>query len=174
LLAKTNASDISSAALYYFDAVEGTDNQFYVYTVDENGTKTELKKYEVTPAVVTVNVSKLIEFNVDVVTVGHEDYNYVIDPTNLVGTFAVIGTVHDIESIHSAKVVLDYQSVQESIGNHKIPVSTVTFYDVDGNFIFDETNKSETLKYDISGIQIPVLVESKNPGTETESQTEDK
>ena len=38
-IAKTNASDISSAALYYFDAVEGTDNQFYVYTVDENGNK---------------------------------------------------------------------------------------------------------------------------------------
>ena len=38
-IAKTNASDISSAALYYFDAVEGTDNQFYIYTIDENGSK---------------------------------------------------------------------------------------------------------------------------------------
>ena len=41
-IAKTNGvfSDITpDNTFYYFDAVEGTDNQFYIYTIDENGSK---------------------------------------------------------------------------------------------------------------------------------------
>lgn len=168
--------------------VSGAANNNYVatiraYTVDENGEKTEIKNCEVTPAVVTVNVSKQIEYKVTDVTEGHntENFDYKIESKNLSGTFTVIGTVQDIAAISSAKFQINYQSVIETVGNHNIPVTSVAFFDESDVLLFDETNKNENVKYDVSGIQIPVLIESKNTETESESsqvesetQAEDK
>ncbi len=41
-IAATNVSDIGSAALYYFEAIEGSENGYHVYTYDQNGTKVYL------------------------------------------------------------------------------------------------------------------------------------
>ena len=41
-IAKTNVSDIDSAALYYFELAGGTENQFYVYTYNEDNEKAYL------------------------------------------------------------------------------------------------------------------------------------
>lgn len=148
------------------------------YFVDEKGEKTEIKNYEVTPAVVTVNVSKQVKYTVKDVTVdkNEQDFIYKIDPTSLEGTFTVIGPVQDLEPIGSVSFELDYKSLITTTGTHTVPVTSIAFFDVNGVPMYNESNKNENIKYDTTGIMVSVTIESMSAetGTETETEPNDK
>jgi len=130
------------------------------YYIDESGNRAELKNYEVTPAVVTVNVSKQIQYSVlDVSSdLDRENFTYTVDPNTMNGTFTIVGAEQEVIKINSVSFEVDYSSVKDKEGTHKIPVTAASFYAEDQTLLFHETNKNEALKYDISGIEISVTV----------------
>lgn len=134
------------------------------FYVDEEGNRTDIKNYEITPAVVTVNVAKQVDYTIKDVTADRNDseYSYKIEQTALSGTFTVIGPVQDIASIGYVTFELDYKNVMNTPGTHTVPVSSIAFYSAEANPLFGETNKNENIKYDTTGIMVSVTVESKN------------
>ncbi len=140
------------------------------YYFDEEGNKTEIKNYEVTPAVVTVNVAKSVEYTVTDVTADKNELEFVykIEETSLIGTFTVIGPVQDVNMIGSVKFDLDYKNVMNTPGTHTVPVTSIVFLNPQGEPLFGDANKNENIKYDTTGIMVSVTVESKN------AQTNDK
>lgn len=143
------------------------------FYIDDNGNKTELKSYEVTPAVATVNVSKQVDYSVIDVTsdFNKEQYTYSVDNTTMNGTFMVVGSEQDIKDIASVIFEVDYKSIKDSEGTHKIPVMSASFYAADNTFLFNEANKNENhenVKYDTAGIEIIVTV------TKIEQNSDDK
>ena len=140
------------------------------YYIDEDGTRTEIKNYEVTPAVVTVYVANQVEYVIkDVTTEKNEDeYTYKLDQTSLSGTITIIGPVQDVTMIGLVGLELDYKNVANTPGTHTVPVSAISFFDVEGAPLYGDSNKNENIKYDTTAIMISVTVESKN------AQTDDK
>ena len=140
------------------------------YYVDEQGDRTEIKNYEITPAVVTVNVANQVNYTVTDITTekNDEEFIYKIDQTAMTGTITVIGPVQDVSIIGLVKLELDYKNVALTPGTHTVPVSSIAFYDLDSAPLYGEANKNENIKYDTTGIMISVTVESKN------AQTNDK
>lgn len=134
---------------------------------DEKGNRTEIKNYEITPAVVTVNVTKQVDYTVNDVTADRNeiDYSYKIGQTSMNGTFTVIGPVQDIATIAFVTFELDYKNVMSTPGTHTVPVTSISFYSAEGEPLFGEGNKNENIKYDTTGIMVSVTVESKNPDT---------
>ncbi len=132
------------------------------YHVDEDGNKTEIKNYEITPAVVTVNVAKSVEYTVTDITADKNEleYLYKIEETSLSGTFTVIGPVQDVDAIGSVKFDLDYKNVMNTPGTHTVPVTSIVFLNHEGEPLYSETNKNENIKYDTTGIMVSVTVES--------------
>ncbi len=130
------------------------------FYIDDNGNKTELKSYEVTPAVATVNVSKQVDYSVVDVTseLNKEMFTYSVDYTTMNGTFTVVGPEQDIKDINSVSFEVDYKNVKESEGTHKIPVTSTSFYAADKTLLFNDANKNENVKYDAAGIEIIVTV----------------
>ncbi len=157
-LAKYDAQNIRLVA-----DVSSTNNgvtSIKAYYIDDNGNKTELKNYEITPAVATVNVSKQVDYSVvDVTTdLNHEVFTYAVDNATVSGTFMIVGPEQDIKDIYSVTFEADYKNVKESEGTHKIPVTTASFYAEDGTLLFNDQNKNENVKYDVTGIEIIVTV----------------
>ena len=137
------------------------------YYVDEEGNKTEIKNYEISHAVVTVNVAKQVNYSVRDVTVDRNDaeYLYKIDQSSLGGTFTVVGPVQDITPIDHVTFDIDYKNLVNTPGTHTVPVNSIVFYSSEGTPMFGEGNKNENIKYDTTGIMVSVTVESKNADT---------
>ena len=133
------------------------------YYVDTEGIKTEIKNYEVTPAVVTVNVSKQVQYTVTDVTTDRieQEFNYTLDQTAMSGTITLFGPIQDVVTIESVGFSLDYKNAVDKVGTHTIPVSAIVFYDAEGTPLYGEGNKNENIKYDMTGILVSVTVESK-------------
>ena len=91
--------------------------------------------------------------------------NNVITDTELLRKCLVfynaIGGDYDIQE-------LDYKNVANTPGTHTVPVSAISFFDVEGAPLYGDSNKNENIKYDTTAIMISVTVESKN------AQTDDK
>ena len=170
-LAKYDAQNIKLVA-----DVSSTNNgvtSIKAYYIDDNGNKNELKNYEITPAVATVNVSKQVDYSVVDVTseLNKEMFTYSVDNTTMNGTFIVVGPEQDIKDISSVSFEVDYKNVKESEGTHKIPVTSASFYAADKTLLFTEANKNEkyeNVKYDTVGIEIIVTV------TQIEQSSDDK
>lgn len=130
------------------------------YYFDESGNKVELKNYEVTPAVATINVSKQINYSVIDVTPDKdsESFTYTVDQNTMNGTMTIFGAEQDVIKINSVTFEVDYSGVKDNEGTHKIPVSSASFYAEDNTLLFNDANKNENVKYDISGIEISVTV----------------
>ena len=135
------------------------------YMIDDDGNRSELKNFEITPAVVTVYVAKQVQFTVQDITVDLDKvtYRYTLDPTTTAGTFTVFGSEQEMSKISYAICDLDYQSVKDVVAVHKIPVTSVRFYDEQGNLLFGDASKNENVKYDISGLVVSLTVESNIP-----------
>lgn len=144
------------------------------YVIDENGELTEIKNCEVTPPIATINVAKSVSYSVNDTTANldKEAYNYKLDPLN--GTFTVSGPISEVTKISYARFDLNYENVKEHVGTHSIQLSTVSFFDKDGELLFNDTNKNEAVKYDTSSILISVTVESNTSETESTSSSNDK
>ena len=132
------------------------------FYVDTEGNSTEIKNYEVTPAVVTVNVSKQVSYTVvDITTDRNEnDFIYKLDQTVMSGTITLFGPIQDLASIEHVGFSLDYKNVMDKVGTHTVPVSAIAFYDAESNLLYGETNKNEAIKYDTTGIMVSVTVEN--------------
>ncbi len=137
------------------------------FFVDEQGNKTEIKNYEITPAVVTVNVAKQIEYTVKDVTAdrNEQEFKYQIDQTSMSGTITVIGPIQDVDTIGKVTFDLDYKNVMNTPGTHTVPVTSIAFFDQEGSPMYGESNKNENIKYDKTGIMVSVTVESVNAET---------
>ena len=146
------------------------------FYVDEQGNKTEIKNYEVTPAVVTVNVASQVKYTVNDVTLDRNEaeFNYKIDQNAMTGTLTVIGPVQDVNTIDRVTFDLDYKNVMTTPGTHTIPVTGINFFDKENNSLFGESNKNENIKYDTTGIMISVTVESINADTTDTTDSNDK
>ena len=145
----------------------------HAYYVDEKGEKTELKNYQVTPAVVTVNICKQIDYTIsfDYKT---ENYKYDVDASTTNGKLSLIGPEHELRDVAYVQMGPDYQSIRETSEVQNISVASMTFYDAEGNVLFNDSNKNESIKYDTSGIYLKVTGESLKPAepaqtTENES-----
>ena len=138
------------------------------FHIDEDGNRTEIKNYEVTPAVVTVNVAKQVDYTVKDVTAdrNESEYSYKIEQSSLSGTFTVSGPVQDIATIGFVTFELDYKNVMSIPGTHTVPVTSIAFYSAAAEPLFVEGNKNENLKYDTTGIMVSVTVESLNANTD--------
>ena len=134
------------------------------YYVDAEGSKTEIKNYEVTPAVVTVNVSKQVQYSVTDVTAERydQDFEYTLDQTAMSGTITLFGPIQDVVAIERVSFSLDYKNVIDKEGTHTIPVSAIAFYDAEGNPLYGESNKNENIKYDTTAILVSLTVQSKH------------
>lgn len=159
-LAKYDAQSIRLIA-----DVSATNNSvasIKAFYVDDNGNKTELKNYNVTPAVVTVNVSQQVQYTIIDKTSDQEldkaTYMYTVDQATVTGTFTVIGPEQDVKVIKSVVFEADYSSVKDKEGTHKIPVKAASFYAEDKTLLFSDTIKNENVKYDITGIELTVTV----------------
>ena len=137
------------------------------FYVDEEGNKTEIKNYEISHAVVTVNVAKQVDYTVKDVTAdrNENEFSYKIEQSSLSGTFTVVGSVQDISEIGYATFDIDYQNVMSTPGTHTVPVTSIAFFKANGEPMFGEGNKNENVKYDTTGIMVSVTVESKNADT---------
>ena len=138
------------------------------YFEDEEGTRTELKNYEVTPAVVTINVSKQVSYTVADITADRNeiDFGYTLDHTVMNGTITIVGPIQDLVSIDHVGFSIDYKNVVDKVGTHTVPITAIAFYDAEGTLLYGEANKNENIKYDTTGILVSVTVTSK--------QTDDK
>ena len=134
------------------------------YYEDAEGVKSEIKKYEITPAVVMVNVTKQVQYSVTDITTdrNEQEFVYSLDPTAMNGTITLFGPVQDVVAIERVSFTLDYQNVSDKEGTHTVPVSAIAFYDAEGNLLYGETNKNENIKYDTTGILVSVTVASRN------------
>lgn len=138
------------------------------YYEDEEGNRTEIKNYEISHAVTTVNVAKQVNYSVMDVTEdrNENEFSYKIEQSSLSGTFTVIGPVQDIVSIGYATFELDYKNVMATPGTHTVSVSSIAFYGSEDEPLFGEGNKNDNLKYDTTGIMVSVTVESRTADTD--------
>ena len=97
------------------------------YYVDAEGNRTEMKNYEVTPAVVAVNVSKQVQYTVTDITEdrNEQDFSYTLDQTTMSGTITLFGPIQDVAAIDRVTFTLDYKNAADKVGVHTIPVSAI-------------------------------------------------
>lgn len=133
------------------------------YYVDADGNRTEMKNYEVTPAVVTVNVSKQVQYTVTDITEdrNEQEFSYILDQTTMSGTITLFGPIQDVAAIDRVSFTLDYKNAADKVGVHTIPVSAIAFYDAEGSALYGDANKNDNIKYDMTSIWVAVTVESK-------------
>ena len=133
------------------------------YYVDAEGNRTEMKNYEVTPAVVAVNVSKQVQYTVTDITEdrNEQDFSYTLDQTTMSGTITLFGPIQDVAAIDRVTFTLDYKNAADKVGVHTIPVSAIAFYDAEGTALYGDGNKNDNIKYDMTSILVAITVESK-------------
>lgn len=133
------------------------------YVFDENGERSEVKNYQVTPAVVAVNVIKEIEFSVKDVTVEPNTKDFTYDLSCETEKLTITGPVTDVSMISSANFEIDYHSITAS---RDYSGFTVSFYDAEGNLLYNDTNKNENVKYDTTNIVVKLTVTPKDTQNE--------
>ena len=133
------------------------------FYIDDDGNRTELKNYEVTPAVVTVNIAKQVDYTIIDITTEKNDaeFTYSIDQAAMHGTITLIGSLQDLAEVGTVKFDLDYKTVANIPGAHPVSASAITFYDEKYAPLFVDSDKNENIKYDATGITVIVTVESK-------------
>lgn len=136
------------------------------YLVGENnsGDKVEIKGYDITPAVVTVNVSKEVECTVEMLptTVEKVDaennvlkYNLALADENI--SFKVIGSEQEVSRIADVKIRLDLLNFDPSItGQQQMSILVVSFLDGDGQELFNNSNPIDGIKYTLPTVMVNV------------------
>ncbi|MBO5843060.1 MAG: hypothetical protein J6R46_08680 [Clostridia bacterium] len=129
-----------------------------------NGDKVEIKDYDITPAVATVNVSKKVDCVVDMLPAVVEK----VDADNNVSKFDlslveeqisldVIGTIQEVSKIDSVKIRLDLLNFDPTINGHQqIAVTSVSFLDENGEELFNNSNLVDGIRYTLPTIMVNV------------------
>ncbi len=133
------------------------------YVIDDKGTTTELKNVEITPAVVTVRVSKQVEYSIQDITENLDTtrYSYTLDENTTIGTISVRGTVQDVDLIQSVVFQIDYQNLKEQPGQHNVSLGTATFYDAEGNALFNGANPGDIINFTSAGMSVSLTIVDK-------------
>ncbi len=129
-----------------------------------NGEKVEIKDYDITPAVVTVNVSKEIDCSVEMLPTTVEkvdDANNVVKYSlSLVEekvSLKVIGTIQEVSKISNASIRLDLLNFDPSItGHQQMAVLGVSFLDENGEELFNNSNPIDGIRYTLPTVMVNV------------------
>jgi hypothetical protein len=145
-----------------------------------NGEKVEIKDYDITPAVATINVSTDIACVVDMMPAVVEK----VDADNNVTKFDLSlveeeislhlsGTIQEVSKIHSVKIRLDLLNFDPTINGHQqMAVTSVSFLDENGEELFNNSNLVDGIRYTLPTVMVnvtPVDFEGTNESTDGKS-----
>lgn len=163
-LAKIDAQNIRLSA-DILTAVDGVVTiKAYLIADGANGDKIEIKDYDITPAVATVNVSKEVACVVDMLPAVVEkvdaDNNVTKFDLSLVEeqiSFNVIGTIQEVSKIDSVKIRLDLLNFDPTINGHQqMSVTSVSFLDENGEELFNNSNLVDGIRYTLPTVMVNV------------------
>jgi hypothetical protein len=172
-LAKIDAQNIR-LAVDIRTAVDGVATvKAYLVGETGNGEKVELRDYDITPAVVTVNVSKEIECSVEMLptTVEKVDAENNVSRFDLSLTdekisFKVIGSEQVVSQIADVKIRLDLMNFDQNIiGQQQMSILVVSFLDAQGEELFNNSNPIDGIKYTLPTVMVNITPASSVDGS---------
>lgn len=178
-LAKIDAQNIR-LSVDIRTAVDGVATvKAYLVGESANGDKVELKDYDITPAVVTVNVSKEVACTVELPATVEKvekvddvdtviQYSLALVEENI--SFKVIGTEQGVSKIDSVKIRLDLLNFDPSIvGQQQMTVASVSFLDENGEELFNNSNPIDGIRYTLPTVMVNVAPVDAAPVNGTEN-----
>ena len=170
-LAKIDAQNIR-LSVDIRSAVDGVATvKAYMVSDNENGERVELKGYEITPAVVTVNVSKEVDCVVELLptTMEKDGVKHRLSLVDENIKFKVIGLQQEIAKINYVRIRLDLLNYDPNIAGHQqMPIMGVSFMDHNDQELFNNSNPIDGIRYTLPTVMVNVTP------VDSESTTEDQ